>query len=201
MIEDPAGTQLYQVVVAGSWTPPVYGDACPDNWELEFGRDDITTRVLLARQGELEHVYDNAQGIAMFGVETYTARDLETDVDADLDWLAERILTTRSWRYMPRVAAVTITAKAGHPETVDVLAKASPYGPARFAVKHYDGARPIFDRVMLVVGVEHALTPDGWHARIALDDAAPFLIGGAQPACGTRTRKRSWDAATWADPT
>jgi hypothetical protein len=201
MIEDPPATWLFMVVVAGSWTPPVYGDTCPDSWELEFGRDDITTRALLGRQGEVEHVYNDAQGQALFGVETYTVRDLETDVDADIDWLGERILSARSWRHMPRVAAVSITAKHGHPETVDTLVKASPYGPARFAVKHYDGDRPVFDRVMLVVGVEHSITPDVWQARIALDDAAPFLLGGAQPALWDQVGVALWDAATWADPT
>ena len=78
---------------------------------------------------------------------------------------------------------------------------ASPYGPARFAVKHYDDAGVVFDRVMLVVGVEHSITPDQWQARIALDDAAPFLLGGAQPALWDQVDVALWDAATWADPT
>lgn len=198
-VEDPAGTGL--LMVADTYVPGVPADTCPSNWELQFGRDDITTRAVLGRSGEVEHVYDDTQGVALFGAETYTRRDLETDVDADIDWLAERILAGRSWRRMPRVAAVTVYARDGHPETVGTLCKASPYTPARFACRHIEGERVVIDRVMMVVGVEHALTPESWSARIALDDAEPFLVGGAQPALWDQEGVAEWDVATWADPT
>jgi hypothetical protein len=54
---------------------------------------------------------------------------------------------------------------------------------------------------MLVTGVEHSITPFGWEARISLDDALPFLVGGAHPAHWDETGVALWDFATWADPT
>jgi hypothetical protein len=140
-------------------------------------------------------------GLSMFGVEPFERTDLETLNDADLDWLGERILTNRSWKYMPRVNAVTVTAKASAPDTVAVLADASPFLPARYRCQHKIDDRVVFNRVMLVTGVEHSISPAGWEARIALDDAEPFLVGGAQPVRWDETDHALWDFATWADPT
>jgi hypothetical protein len=199
LVEDPPGSGLY--LIAGQWVPAVPADTCPSTWELEFGRDDVTTRAILGRQGEVERTFDDAAGIRLLGVEPFTNRNLETDTDADVTWLGERILAGRNWRRMPRVAAVTINAKGGHPETVGTLAAADPFTGARFRCQHHDGTRVIFNRIMMVVGVEHTLTPTAWSARIALDDAEPFLIGGPNPAHWDEAGVALWDAATWADPT
>jgi len=189
------------------------GDTCPSNWELSFARGDISTQVLLARRDdETPRVYPTATqlvdvdngfkyGLSMFGVEPFERSDLETFEDSDLDFLGERVLTTRSWHYMPRVAAVTVTAKASAPETIATLAAASPYTPARFRCQHRIDGRTVFNRIMFVTGVEHSITPFGWEARIALDDAEPFLVGGTRPARWDQTDVAEWDAATWADPT
>jgi hypothetical protein len=200
-IEDPAGTGLY--LIATGYIDAVPPDTCPNSWELSFARADITTVALIGRQGETEHVYTDVQGKALFGVEPWTRRDNETDVQADMDWLGARILAARSWKGMPRVAAVTVTADARHPETVATLCAASPYTPARFRCQHVKpgSGDVLFNRIMFVAGVEHSLTPDQWQARIALDDAAPFLIGGAQPALWDQVDVALWDAATWANPT
>lgn len=208
--EDPHGSML--LTLTGEYVPYVPGNTCPSSWELSFGRQDITTQTLLGRPDEPERIYptpaqlavsDNgfAQGLAMFGVETLTRNDLDTNADADLDWMAERILTTRSWKFMPRISAVTVTAKAGQPETIHTLAKASPFSPSRFRCQHRIDNRTIFNRLMMVVGVEHSITPEMWTARIALDDAEPFLVAGAQPARWDETGVAEWDFATWADPT
>jgi hypothetical protein len=210
--EAPAGSSLY-LLEGGDIIPAIPADTCPSNWELTFARADITTQALLARSTDdtprtyptpamLADVTNGTKyGLSMFGVETFERTDLETQNTADLDWLGERILTTRSWKYMPRVAAVTVTAKASAPETLGTLVKASPYTPARFNCQHRIDDRIVFERVMLVTGVEHSITPAGWEARIALDDAAPFLVGGTHPALWDETGVALWDTATWADPT
>jgi hypothetical protein len=231
IVEDPAGSSLYYpdgdgmlifedptdtglgLVVGGDLIPAEAPDTCPSNWELTFARADLTTQVLLSRRDDdVPHIYPTptqlvdtangfAQGLSMFGVEPFQRDDLETVEDVDLDFLAERILTIRSWRFMPRVAAVTVTALGSHPETYGTLASASPFLPARFRCQHRVDDRIVFNRVMLVTGVAHTITPAGWEARISLDDAEPFLVGGAQPAHWDETGVALWDFTTWADPT
>jgi hypothetical protein len=226
LVETPAGSGLFTatappdlvwtidrhglvILEGGPIIPRVRGEVCPSAWELTFNRADITTQAILARStDEVPRIYPTpaqiavtsngfGAGLSMFGVEPYERTDLETSATADLDWLGNRILTNRSWKYMPRVNAVTVTAKASDRDTVDVLADASPIAPARFVCRHKVDGRIVFERVMLVTGVEHSITPTSWEARIALDDAEPFLVGGVAPG---RWDTGLWDTATWADP-
>ena len=208
--ESPAGSGLY-IVEGGDIIPEVPAEVCPSNWELSFARSDITTKALLGRPDEVEFEYPTVEqledtgngfryGLSMFGAETFLRNDLETQSNVDLDWLGQRILTVRSWKLMPRVAAVTVQAKGTAPASVELLASASPYTPARFRCQHRIDNRTVFNRVMLVTAVEHAITPTMWEARISLDDAEPFLVDGAQPALWDQTDVALWDAATWADP-
>jgi hypothetical protein len=211
-VEDPDG----QVAIYyGDPIPRVAGEVCPSSWELTFNRADITTQVTLARSTDttprlyptpaqianpaLGHQY----GLSNFGVEPFSRTDLGTVSTADLDWLGERILINRSWMFMPRVNAVQVTAKGTALDTIDLLANASPFAPARFICRHQHPAdsRIVFNRVMMVVGVEHTITPLGWDARIALAEATPFLVEGVQPARWDQTGVALWDVATWADPT
>jgi hypothetical protein len=213
IVEDPPGSGLFVIgsgLVPG--TPPAPADTCPSSWELSFARADIATQVLLGRTGDtaprtyptatqLADLSNGTQyGLGMFGVESFKRTDLETQNLSDLDFLAERILTTRSWVYMPRVIAVTVTAKASAPQTYTTLSAASPYLPARFKCQHRVDGRDVFDRVMLVTGVEHSISPAGWEARISLDDALPYLVGGDHPARWDETDVALWDFATWARP-
>jgi hypothetical protein len=206
--ETPARSGLY-ILEGGAAVPRRPAEVCPSTWELTFNRADITTQAVLARSTDTTpRIYPTpaqiavtangfGAGLSMFGIEPYERTDLETALTADLDWLGNRILTNRSWKYMPRVNAVTVTAKYSAPDTVDVLADASPYLPARFICRHRIDARTVFERTMLVTGVEHSITPTSWEARIALDDATPFLVGGEAPG---RWDTGLWDTATWADP-
>jgi hypothetical protein len=208
--ELPPGSGLF-LVEAEPIIPAIHSEVCPSSWELSFARSDITTRALLGRPDEVEFEYPTPEqledtangfryGLSMFGAETFIRNDLETQSNPDLDWLGLRILTTRSWQYMPRVAAVTITGTRSEPQTIQALLGASPYTAARFRCRHRIDTRTVFDRMMMVTAVEHAITPAGWEARISLDDAEPFLVGGAQPALWDLTDVALWDAATWADP-
>jgi hypothetical protein len=230
-IEAPAGSYLCDVSLppdvvfvetpaaglirldGGGATERIPADVCPSNWELTFNRADITTQALLGRQtDDTPRVYPTPAmeadltngtkyGLSMFGVEPFKRTDLETLNDADLDWFGERVLTNRSWKFMPRVNAVTVTAKTSAPDTISLLADASPFLPARYRCQHRIDGRVVFNRVMLVTGVEHSISPAGWESRIALDDAEPFLVGGAQPVHWDETDIAEWDSATWADPT
>jgi hypothetical protein len=151
---------------------------CAANYELSFNREDISTRVTLGRPGEVPFTKQNVVAFRKYGEETFERTDLETYLDSDIGILRDRILDVRSPDHMPRIAAVTLDAGAD-PKAVDVLAVVSPFKPSVLRCRHrgVDG-RKVFDRKMMVVGVEHSLTPDGgWSARVALDDAAPFQIG------------------------
>jgi hypothetical protein len=230
--EDPPGSGLYTIssstetlhwveapdgqvaIYYGDPIPRVPGEVCPSSWELTFNRADISTQAILARSTDTApRIYPtpaqiadltkgHQYGLSNFGIEPFERTDLDTSLTADLDWLGERILTNRSWMYMPRVNAVTVTAKGAAPDTIDLLANASPFAPARFICRHKDpgDSRVVFNRVMMVVGVEHTITPLGWDARIALDEATPFLVEGVQPARWDQAGVALWDVATWADP-
>lgn len=150
--------------------------ACPISWEMSWGREDISTRVLLGREGEVQITREDAMDRAEFGVETFERTDLETNLDADLGIIADRVLEVRSPDHMPRIAAVNLDAATGR-NVVEVLTAANPYAPARFYCRHQgDDGRIVFNRTMMVVGVEHSLTPETWTARVALDDAKPFMV-------------------------
>jgi hypothetical protein len=209
--ESPAGSGLYYLE-GGPVIPRVPAEVCPSNWELTFNRADITTQATLARNTDVTpRIYPTAgqlatpangfqAGLSNFGVEPFERTDLETLNTTDLDWLGNRILTNRSWKYMPRVNAVTVTATSKAPDTVNVLAAASPLTPARFTCRHRIDGRTVFERQMLVTGVEHSITPTSWEARIALDDATPFLVTGVAPGRWDTTGS-VWDTATWTNPT
>jgi hypothetical protein len=231
IVEEPAGSGLFYVddpgvllhetptrsglylVEGGGVIAAIPADTCPSNWELSFARADITTKAFLSRPDDATpRVYPTSTQLAdlrngfkygqsMFGIEPFERTDLETLNNTDLDFLGERILTTRSWKHMPRVAAVTVTAKASAPQTIHTLASSSPFDPARFRCQHLIDGRVVFNRIMFVTGVAHSITPTGWEARISLDDAEPFLVGGALPARWDELDIAVWDAATWADPT
>lgn len=175
------------------------GEACPVSWEMSWAREDISTRVLLARPNEAPTERTNTTARRLYGVETYERSDLETDLDVELGQIADRILEVRSPAYMPRVAAVTLDAATGD-EAVDVMCLASPYAPARFACRHRSGDRDVIDsRTMMVVGAEHVISPEGWTARIALDDAAPFMatdITRWQPDTGGPLPRAAWESST-----
>ena len=203
-------------LVGGDLIPAVPADTCPSSWELSFARADITTQALLGRPDEVEFTYPTPAmlaitangfqaGLSMFGVEPYKRNDILTSLTGEIDWLGNRILTTRSWRFMPRVAAVTITGSADHPETIGTLVQASPFVPARFNCQHRIDGRDVFNRNLMVTGIAHTINPQGWSARISLDDAEPFLVGGTQPAHWDETGVAEWSddthhLATWADP-
>ncbi len=192
------------------------GDAaevCPTEWELSFNREDISTRIVVGRPDEPPAVAVDSHGFGLFGDETYERVDLETNLDAELINLRDRILAVRRFgveitradgsklfvHQMPRVAAVSIDA-ATDPKAVDLLATISPYTPSVIACRHRGvNGRIVIDRSMMLVGIEQTISPEGWSARLALDSAFPFQVtatngkwnapGGTagywQPAFGT----------------
>lgn len=151
-------------------------DVCPSGWEIRFNREDITTRVIAGRQHETPLIMDNPDGIAEFGVETWERTDLLPLDNFELSRIGSRVLNSRSPATMPRIASVSLHASTGAGEVAELLAGASPFTPARYRCRHraVDG-RTVFDRMMLLVGIEHSISPiDGWSARLVLDDASTW---------------------------
>jgi hypothetical protein len=150
---------------------------CPVNWELSFNREDVATKVVLGRPGEVPFTATNVAAFRLYGEETFERTDLETRLDADIVTLRDRILEVRSPTHMPRIAAVTLDAGTD-PAVVDVLAAVSPFKPSIVYCKHRGtNGRTVINKAMMVVGVEHTLTPEGWSARLSLDNAKPFQVG------------------------
>jgi hypothetical protein len=189
-LHDPVSpTFLVPTTTPGLYTlsdVKVVRPVCPQSWELTFAREDISTEVRFGRATDPEQVpptapifREDVTAKTMFGVETFERTDLETVQTSDLVVAADRTLAVRSYRYMPRVAAVTLNA-ATDPGVIDAIMAADPYLPARFVCRHEanNGRHPI-NRTMLVTGVEHTIRPDEWETRIALDEAAPFTLAKA----------------------
>jgi hypothetical protein len=210
ILEDPGGSDLYSL-----WALTVPGwddDVCPSGWEVVNSREDIATRVLVGRADDPTTVAplerNDLEGQAMFGVETFDRLDLTTKADIDLDELADRFARIYSWRVLPRLA-VTVTARRDSPQSMALLATATPFQPSLYQCIHAYADRTIFARMMFAVAVEHALSPEGWQARISLDAVDPWLVAqrsgrwsttaSAESAYWT-TDPESSTATVWARP-
>lgn len=175
------------------------GDICPSGWEVRYGRDDLTTVVVVGRPGQTPLVRTNSEGFAMHGFEPWRRQDLTPVDNFELSRIATRVLNTRSHKTMPRIASVTLHASTGAGEVAQLLATASPFKPSRYRVRHRSNGRTVFDRTMHVVGVRHTISPrDGWTARIALDDAIPFRTV-ASPARWSDANSRWSTDDQWAN--
>ena len=145
---------------------------------MTFAREDITTRVIVGRADMHEPiVLDDVDGQELYGVETFELTDLETELDVELTQLGNRLLVTRGHTTMPRIAGVTLNA-ATDPAVVDLLATADPRTPSRYRCRHVSGDRQVFSRFMFCTAIRHTIGPDMWEARLSLDDALPWQVGG-----------------------
>jgi hypothetical protein len=151
------------------------GEVCPNGWEQLFARSEFTDRVLYGRAGEdarppLNDLADQGR----YRIETFTMTGLETAEDAELDNLAARILRVRSFDLAPRIAACTVDA--ARPGVVALLKAASPFRPSRYVCALVVDGRAVFTRNLYLTGIEHTITPARWTARLALDDATPWMV-------------------------
>lgn len=159
----------------GNWGEP--DEACAVSWEQSFNREDISTKVTLGRPDEVPFTAIDIAGFRLYGEEPFERTDLETNLTSDLIQLRDRVLEVRNVSHMPRIAAVTLDAAADD-YALNVMAVASPYKPSFIRCRHRGlNGRDVFNSVMIVVGVEHNLTPESWQARVALDNAKPFQVG------------------------
>lgn len=147
---------------------------CPNQWEVSFARADFSTRVLYARPGENSRFVEDTTNKARYGIETFRF-EAATLNDNDLIPLAQRTLKARNFSEAPRIAACTLDAAT--PGAIELLVDASPFKPSLYTCTHTDAGRLRFNRTMYLTGIEHTITPAAWTARLALDDATPYLAG------------------------
>jgi hypothetical protein len=153
----------------------VPGEICPGAWEVSFHRSDFTSRVVYGRSGETAFQMDDPTNQARYGVETWTMTNMQTQSDTVLNDLAWRALQVRNFDRAPRVAAVTVDA--ARPGVVELLRTASPFTPSMYVcgLVARDG-RAVFTRNLYLTGITHAIDAAHWTARLALDDATPWLV-------------------------
>ena len=173
------------------------GDVCPSEWQLSHRRDDMVTKVILAREGvEESHVYNDETGQTLYGVETWEALDLICSADVQLLTIATRQFRVRGGASSTqRVERVLLDAATGD-AVVDVVAAVNVFDqPSRYRCRLNLSRGVVFDAEMLATGVRHVMTPDEWTCDIDLDAAAPFATAAG------RWDSAAWNLATWADLT
>ena len=152
----------------------VPGEICPNGWEVLFNRSDFASRVNYGRPGEAPAVINDLQNQGRYGVETWNMTSQQTADNAELHLLADRALRVRNFDRAPRVAACTVDA--ARPGVVALLVAADPFKPSAYTCALVESGRQVFVRNMFLTGVEHTITPTKWTARLALDDAAPWIV-------------------------
>jgi len=162
-------------------------EICPGGWEVSFTRADFTTRVLYGRSGVDPAQLNDDANRGRFGIETWPMTSLQTESDAELANLAARALRVRNFDRAPLIAAVTVDA--ARPGVIDLLTAASPFKPSLYVCGHVADGRAVFTRTLFCTGVAHQIDAAHWTARLALDDAAPWLV----PA-NTRYNSAHYDA-------
>lgn len=170
------------------------GDVCPTGWARPFARADITTRVLLNREGSdlPARVYDDVAAQVLYGIEPYERLDLLTELDVDLDRLGYRLLDARGATTAPRIRSVSINAATAD-NALDLLTTVDPYKPTRYLCRLVETRGEVFSGMYLTTGVTHDITPDAWSADINLDTGAPYEI----PPTAARWDSANWDQHAW----
>ena len=169
------------------------GDVCPSGWELSSRRDDIITRVSLARFGvdTVPFVWNDVPGQVLYGVETWEARDVLCQEYNTMALLAARMFRTRGHQTTPRVERVTLAPATGD-AVVDLATAASVFRPSRYRCRLLLARGQVFDADMFVTETRHTMTPDDWTCELGLDWSAPFST--PYPARWDTAR---WDADKW----
>jgi hypothetical protein len=94
---------------------------------------------------------------------------------------------------MPRIEAVSLDAATGpEGQVMALLASCRPELPSRYRCRLITkSGRHVFDRMMFATSIRHTITRDQWTARITLDVAEPFAVGGG------RWDHQGWDRSAW----
>jgi hypothetical protein len=166
-------------------------DVCPVSWERPFARADIATRAIMGRDADTALVFDDTDGITLYGIEPHERVDLWTRDDVDLTTLGNRALRVLGHTNAPVVRAVTLDAGTSD-AAVDVMTMADPYEPTHYRCRLAYDRGLVFDAVHLVTGVVHDMTADRWETAVNLDLAAPY------EAVGGRWDQGWWDRSLWA---
>jgi hypothetical protein len=184
----------------------IVDDYCPTNWEMSFARADFVNRVLVANSTMTAPiVVEDTPNVVLYGVDTtpFDMTDLDTQDTAELTQLGTRLLATRGYgtydptnpdarSYAPRIAGVTLDAATAD-NIPELLATADPRTPSRYVCRHWNNNRWEFQRTMFCTAISHTINPDGWQARLSLDDATPWQIGAST---GRWTTTGRWGRTT-----
>lgn len=168
-------------------------DVCATSYELVRSGNDVVNDVQLARAGGTVRRFVDDDSVSVYRRRTYQRTDYVCEDDAQIDVLGHRMLAGRA-RGQVRIARLTI-ACVNAPTFAFVLDV--DYGdllvvnyrppPAEAAA----GVQP-FSRTVLVQGVAHAITPDGWTCTLRVDDAIAS-------AADTWDGGNGWDRALWTE--
>lgn len=132
------------------------------------------TALTLSLLPQPPHLFYDAFGVPLYGVETLSRTDLINTSEDLLPTLADRILEVRGSNSIPRVEAVTLDARTGgfnQPTVMHLMSTAAPERPSRYRMRLQVNERPIYDRVCFVNSVRHFVSRDEWTVRLALDVA------------------------------
>ena len=180
---DPRATAV-QATVGGDGQ-----DVCASGYETVRSAGDIVNDVQLARAGGTMRRYTDPTSISLYRHRTYQRSDYVCEDDEQIDLLARRILSSRASGQV-RIPSLTVVP-TDNPDAWAFVC-AVDYG-WRLEV-HYpttDGTDWV--RNVIVQGVAHKVTPDGWELELRVDDAAVAV--GADWWDGPR----GWDVALWSE--
>jgi hypothetical protein len=185
----------WQTYIAGSPPDGTIGnvdptDVCPVQWVRPFDRADIATRAIMGRDVETALVVDDLDGQIVYGIEPFERTDLWTQVNSDLQTLADRALRVRSWETAPVVRGVSLDARTGD-DALDLMTTADPYLPSRYRCRLLYDRGLVFDGEYFATGAVVHIDPNAWTLSLHLDNAAPYAsIAGRWDVGG-------WDRTTW----
>ena len=166
------------------------GDVCPVAWELSFELTDIATQVHAGRsRGNPRRCSTTPPTRSGTGWRRSPAPTSNAPSTVIITDHRPATLAALSADYLPNVAAVTLDA-ATSTAARDLCVTVDPTVPSRYRCRlHRAAGRVVFDRQFLAVGVQHRIDPAGWETRIALDDAAPYMIAAPLPSAQWDVRR------------
>jgi len=181
---DPRATEL-QATIGG----PLQ-DVCAASFVATRSADDIVNDVQVARAGGTVQRFIDNTSIALYNHRTYSRSDYVCEDDEQVAVLGTRILKSRAGGHV-RLPSLRITP-TDNPVEWRFVCEVD-YG-WRVEV-HYptlDGTDWV--RTVIVQGIAHDISPDGWETVLRVDDVSALIF-----AADVWDGPRGWDLATWSE--